>query len=108
MNIIVAPAGRGLYRTSLDGRHLITARQPFFSAARILQAEGFDSETPISMQWEGSDIVAMRSTIGRAAGLSVTEDDNGIRLTKYRPGPAARWAASPAAEALEPARALAG
>jgi hypothetical protein len=86
MNIIIRPLGRGRFAASLGQRLLCTSKTPLLTAARILQAEGVPNDTPISMTHEGSSIVSMRSTIGKAAGLIVEETDKrGPRFKPYRP-----------------------
>jgi hypothetical protein len=56
------------------------------TAARILQAEGIPEDAPISITHEGSSVVAMKSTVGKAAGLAVEETDTrGPRLKSFRP-----------------------
>jgi hypothetical protein len=42
---------------------------------------------PLTMTHEGSEMICLRSTVGQAAGLFVSEGDGGLRLTRYRPGP---------------------
>jgi hypothetical protein len=86
MNIIIRPLGRGRFAASLGQRLLCKSKTPLLTAARILQAEGAPDDTPISMTHEGSSVVAMRSTIGKAAGLIVEETDTkGPKFKAYRP-----------------------
>lgn len=82
--ITAAPAGRGRYHASVDGRYICSTRQPFLDAARCLAAQGIDPSTPIALVHAGSDTISMRSTIGVAAGLSVEEGDR-LTLRRYRP-----------------------
>jgi hypothetical protein len=93
--ITAAPAGRGRFDASVDGRYILTSRSPFLDTARILAAQGADPATRIGLMHEGSDRIAMRSTIGIAAGLIVEEGDR-LALRKHRsPGAVER---SPAAD----------
>ena len=52
---------------------LCTSREPLLDASRILLAEGVDPETPIATRHAGADFDAMMSTVGAAAGLTVSE-----------------------------------
>ena len=70
----VRPAGRhGQYTAALDGRDLVTSRQPFLDSARVLLAEGFDPKSRLVMRWATTGTESLRSTIGYAAGLTVNE-----------------------------------
>ena len=87
MNITVSPAGRGRFHARLGDRHLTTTKTPFFDAARILKDQGVPLDQPLTMTHEGSGTVALRSTVGAAAKLSVQDNDQGIRLRRYCPNP---------------------
>jgi hypothetical protein len=53
-----------------------------------LLSEGVAPATPLHMRHAGSEVIALRSTVGGAAGLTVDEDGGGTgtpRLTKWRP-----------------------
>ena len=77
----------------LDGRKLLSSsRQPLLDAARVLLAEGIPPETPIAMQHKGSATIAMTSTVGEAAKLTVKEEPNGPKFRKWEPFPAVRSA----------------
>jgi hypothetical protein len=80
---------RGKFSPHLpDGRPLLSSsRQPFLDAARVLLAEG-----AIAMRHRGSATIAMTSTVGEAAKLTVKEGPNGPRFRKWRPFPADRSA----------------
>lgn len=96
LTITVASAGPGRYSASLDGRELCRSRLPFFDAARVLQAEGTEGNTLLEMLWEGTDRIALRSTVGAAAGLTVVENERlGPALAPYRPFAVARVARQP-------------
>ncbi len=86
MNITIRPLGRGRFAASVGQRLLCKSKTPFFTAARILQAEGLPDDTPITMTHEGSSIVSMRSTVGEATRWIVVETDTqGPTLKPYRP-----------------------
>lgn len=89
MVITISPAGRGRYHARLGTRHLCTADSPFTSAARVLLREGVDPATPLEMTREGSDTVDLRSTVGAAAQLTVSENDHeGPVFRPYKAFPA--------------------
>lgn len=80
----------GHYAISLDGRCLVRSREPFFSAARVLEAEGVPPDTILTTRHAGSTVTATRSTVGEAAKWTIEEsDDRGLRLRKWRPYPMA-------------------
>jgi hypothetical protein len=86
MNITIRPLGRGRFAASVGQRMICESKTPFFTAARILQREGIPNDTVISMTHEGSPVVALRSTVGEAAGQIVEETDaKGPRFKPYRP-----------------------
>jgi hypothetical protein len=95
--IIVAPiAGRaGYYTARCDGRLLCRSRQPLLDGARELLASGFSAEAAIVMRHAGSQIEALRSTVGAAARLTVAEGDRGA--PRFR-----RWKAMPLREGSPP------
>ena len=67
----------------LDGRKLLSSsRQPLLDAARVLLAQGIPPETPLAMQHKGSATIAMTSTVGEAAKLTVEEEPGGPRFRK--------------------------
>jgi hypothetical protein len=51
------------------------SRVVFLDAARVLTAEGAEPATVLQMRHDGSATVALRSTVGTAAGLTVLEGD---------------------------------
>jgi hypothetical protein len=71
LELTVAPAGAGKFAARLDGRELCVSTKPFLDDARVLLAEGADPATVLEMRHDGSATVAMRSTVGTAAGLTV-------------------------------------
>ena len=84
--IHVRSVGPGLYEASLDGEVLCQRREPFLAAARVLQARGVPPDTPIAQQNEDEPYASLRSTVGKAAALRVTEDHGMPRFSKFRPG----------------------
>jgi hypothetical protein len=74
ITIHVTPLSGGYYAACVDDRILTKQTlTPLLTSARVLLAEGFDPASPIEMKRKGSDIVALRSTIGSAAKLTVRE-----------------------------------
>jgi hypothetical protein len=47
--------------------------KPFLTAARVLLAEGIDSGTVLRMRHQGSATIALSSTVGAAAKLTIDE-----------------------------------
>ncbi|WP_404292405.1 hypothetical protein ACD578_08925 [Microvirga sp. RSM25] len=88
MHITLSPLGRGRFRASIDGRVLAESRTPFFDAARFLLNEGVYPNEILTAFHEGSSVVAMRASIGKAAGLTVIENETrGPYLSIYRAHP---------------------
>ena len=69
------------------GRVLGAFSTPLCGAARALLAEGVLPETVLQMRHAGSDVVALKTKIGIAAGLTVDEEDStgAPRFGKWRP-----------------------
>lgn len=93
LELVLTPVASrpGLYAASLDGRDVVRAsRQPFYDAARALLAEGAPAGAALAARHAGSATVAMRSTVGEAAALTVEEGDGRrLRLRPWRPHPKA-------------------
>ena len=87
IRITLEPAtAAGRYRAMLDGRLLVTSREPLYAAARVLLAEGVSPDEVLEAQHASSPIVAMRSTVGEAAKWTVEETDKGgMQRRKWRP-----------------------
>lgn len=77
--VVVYPTTGGKFR---DRGGLIkrATRTPLFEVARILSAQGESDDTQLTLRHEGSTIVAMSATVGRAKGLTVYERDKGTAL----------------------------
>ena len=78
----------GQHYAALDeaGEVVVTSRQPFYAAARALQAQGYDDEVVLTASHRGSPGIGMRSTIGAAAVWSATESDkSGLGRSVYEP-----------------------
>jgi hypothetical protein len=94
LTITVFPDSRrhGYWRFECEGYHPSgPSRAPFLDAARILLRDGWNPDTVIEMvhAWE-PDAIALRATIGSAAGLTVLETRRiGPRFANWRPDP--RW-----------------
>jgi hypothetical protein len=113
ITLTVSPArtqdGRQAYTTrgqiwdgDVEGRR-VAARSttPLCDAARALLAEGVDPATPIVMRQAGADHDALRSIVGKAAGLTVSESGGRPRFAKWRPND---WTASKTYSAIPPMR----
>jgi hypothetical protein len=86
--IIVAaiPTRPGYYTARCDGRLLCRSRQPLLDAARELLASGYPADTIIVMRHAGTEVVAMTSTIGTVARLTVSEEANRPpRFKRWKP-----------------------
>jgi len=87
----------GYYAARCDGRLLCRSRQPLLDGARELLAFGYAADAVIVMKHAGSEVEAMRSTIGVAARLSVETDEQGRPIFRQWRGPRTRGAAPPTA-----------
>ncbi len=85
IRITIRSVGRGRFAAHLDDRLLCVSETPLLSAARVLQAEGVPATTRLEMIHEGSATVAMRMTVGVAAGLRVSETGSMPRFVPWRP-----------------------
>lgn len=74
-----------MFEARVEGELLCRSRTPFLSAARKLQRRGVPDDTLIEMRHEGSSMVAMRATVGLAAGLTVREDNDGKMPPRFKP-----------------------
>jgi len=74
----IKPIGRGMYRAWLGDRVLVrSTREPLLAGARVLLAEGVPAATRIGMRRAGSAEIALSSTVGGAARLTVIEREGG-------------------------------
>jgi len=92
LNIIVTPSSltsKGqIYEARLDGEVLCRSLTPFLSAARVLLDADYAPDTVVTMRHQGSSVVSLRSTLKRAAKLTVIDNRHeGPRFAKYRPLP---------------------
>jgi hypothetical protein len=85
ISITMHSVGRGRFAAHLGDRMLCVSETPLLSAARVLQAAGIPAATRLEMIHEGSVIVAMRTTVGVAAGLRVSETGSMPRFVPWRP-----------------------
>jgi hypothetical protein len=83
------------FTASVDGEVLGVFRTPMLSSARILLERGASPDDQLTMSHAGSATVAMRSTVGVAAKLTVKEDNSGPRFRPYD-GAESRPTGSPA------------
>ena len=87
IEIIVTPQGAGQFMACLGERIILkSSRQPLLDAARVLLAEGVDPQARIQMRHAGANHVALSSTVGKAAKLTVDEH-NGTVFAKWKPHP---------------------
>lgn len=85
-----AYSNRGqLFDGAVDGRVIVTrTTQPFVDGCRTLATEGLDPTTPVVMRHHGQNYDALLSTIGAAAGMSVSDDNLGKPIfRRWQPRP---------------------
>jgi hypothetical protein len=95
IEIVVTPVGKSRFeaRLAVSGHVLGTFSAPLCGAARVLLSERIQPETEIQMRHAASDVIALRSTVGVAAGLTVVEATDGKpRFAKWMPFDMARAA----------------
>jgi len=84
----ITPSGQR-YEARCGGELLATSRTPFFAAARALLERGHSPDDDLTMRHEGQQVVALRATLGKAAGITVIENETaGPRFGRYRAPPA--------------------
>jgi hypothetical protein len=75
--VLISHSGSGRYETRDTAGNLIVSdvREPFFESARVLLARGFDPDTLLLMARVATpDRIDMRARLGRAAGLTVSNN----------------------------------
>jgi hypothetical protein len=97
--IIIAPITThpGYYTARADGRLLCRSRQPLLDGARELLAAGYPVGTVIVLRHAGTEVDAMTSTIGAAAGLTVNDNRHGRPQFRPQKAPAGDVATPPIA-----------
>jgi hypothetical protein len=70
-----------------------SSRQPFADAARVVLGKGYNPASVLEMKHAESDTVALRSSLGKAAKLTVEEGRHGPRFVGFRTDPKTRVAA---------------
>jgi hypothetical protein len=100
--LIVSPSigadGRKAYSTrgqlfdgKVDGQVVVErSTQPFLDGARRLIKLGYDPKVTLVMRHAGSDVDALRATIGAAARLTVNEGEDAPRFVRWEPSPHAQ------------------
>jgi len=73
MDLVVKPAGHLSWAATVDNTLICTSRTPLLSAARKLLQLGVPPQTELRMFEEHSHIVAVTTTVGRAARLTLEE-----------------------------------
>lgn len=77
---------------------------PLLEACRVLRERGIDPAAPIVMRYAGSDCDALRTTVGHAAGLTVSDRKGPPTFEPWRASP--RSAGSLPTRQIEPAATL--
>jgi hypothetical protein len=73
-----------LFDAAVGGRTIATrCVTPMLDSARVLLAEGADPAARLVMRHAGSEVDAVITTIGCAAGLTVRESDGSPRFRPY-------------------------
>jgi hypothetical protein len=87
ITIEITHTSGGYYAVCLNDRILTKQTlAPRLTAARILLKEGVDPSTLIQMKRKGDQTIAMRASIGIAAGLTVRETKTeGPMFVRYTP-----------------------
>lgn len=90
IEIVISPLGcksPGRFEVRLGDRPILkSSRQPLLDAARVLAGEGVSPNARIAIRHAGANHVALSSTIGTAARLTVDEH-NGTVFAKWKPYP---------------------
>src|SRR4051794_31685342 len=81
--LLVTEVQPARFAARLNGELLVSSRTPLFSAARELVRRGVRENAILAMRHEGQDYVAMTTTVGAAARLTVIE--NGRRGPWFGP-----------------------
>jgi hypothetical protein len=85
---------------STDELLVDSSRQPFVDAARVLVGKGYNPASVLEMKHQGSDIVALRAPLAKAAKVAVEEGPHGPRFVAFRTGPKTRVASPPIAPSV--------
>ncbi|MCV9936122.1 hypothetical protein OIU35_07075 [Boseaceae bacterium BT-24-1] len=93
IDIIIRPASITAsgqrYEARYGGELLATSRTPFFAAARALLERGHSPDATLTMRHESQEAVALRASLGKAAQMTVIENETaGPRFGRYRAPPA--------------------
>ena len=87
LELVAMTLRSGRFEARLGDRTVCVSSKPFLDAARVLLAEGGDPGTVLQMRHQGSATIALRSTVGAAAKLTI--DEAGPRFAVWRPFTAA-------------------
>jgi hypothetical protein len=86
--LVVSAAGPKRYCVKLGDENgpvlLKSARFPYLDGARKLLEQGWPAETALSFRWAGRSTISMSSTVGRAAELTVRDNDRGVKITRHQ------------------------
>lgn len=87
--LIVKPTGYGsrgqLFDGFIDGRLVVHSSQPLLAAIRVLLSEGCNPDARIVMRYEGCKYDALRSTVGKAARLTVSDRNGPPAFGRWKP-----------------------
>jgi hypothetical protein len=87
--VTVSKAGYGkrgqLFNSSVDGRRIVSSSTtPILDAARVLLNERVNPDTPIFMFHGGCSNYSLKSTVGKAAKLTVIDRGHGPTFRPWR------------------------
>ena len=91
MMIVIKRVSPAAYEARLEDGEVVVyvAKEPLLAAARVLKARGVADETELLMRHHDNEMVCLRTTVGKAAALTVIENDGeGPRFARYKPFPA--------------------
>jgi hypothetical protein len=86
--VIVSPNGSPGHFDAMCGNEMLvlSSRQPFLDAARVLESRGADTNGWLIGRHAGSDVDAVRGKVGVLARLTVSEEDNRPpRFKRWKP-----------------------
>lgn len=77
---------RGYYAAYVDGNHVTTSVTPLLTTARKLAASGVPLTEELILRRRGSETTSIKSTVGKAAALTVRENARqGPFFTRWAP-----------------------
>jgi hypothetical protein len=89
LKIVITPVPErlGAFAARREGspKVICVSRSPFLDSARCLVADGYDPNTLLTMQHDGTDVFALGARLGTSAGLTVEESAHGPVFRNWRP-----------------------